>query len=75
MILNQTENSFLKGLSLKVGRGRGTWDVGRGHAGTWDVGTWERGTWRLGDVGTWARGDARTSELGDARGFENVINK
>ena len=47
-------------LSLKVGRGRGTWDVGRGTwdvgRGTWDVGrgTWDvgRGTWDVGR-GTW----------------------
>ena len=49
-------------LSLKVGRGRGMWDVGRGDVGTRDAGTWGRL-----DVGT--RG------LGDARGFEDVMNK
>ena len=49
-------------LSLKVRRGRGTWDVGRGDVGR-------------GDAGTRGRGDAMTSELGDARGFEDVINK
>ena len=45
-----------------MGRGRGTWDVGRGTRGR-------------GDVGPRGRGNARTSELGDARGFEGVINK
>ena len=55
------------GLSLKEGRGRGTWDVGRG---TWDVG---RGTWDVGrgdvgrgDAGTRGRGDAGTRGRGDA---------
>ena len=40
-------------LWLKVGRGRGTWDVGTSGRG--DV-----GTWGLGDVGTWGRGDSGT---------------
>ena len=74
-------------LSLKVGRGRGTW--GRGDVGRWgrgDVGTRGRGDAGTrgrgevgprgrGDVGTRGRKDARTSELRDARGFEDVINK
>ena len=51
------------GLSLKEGRGRGTWDVGRG---TWDVGTWGRGTRGRGDAGTWGRGDVGTRGRGDA---------
>ena len=43
MILNQTENSFLKGLSLKVGRGRGTWGGGDvGTRGREDFGTRRR---------------------------------
>ena len=50
MILNQTETSFLKGLSLKVGQGRGTW--GRGDAGTWG----------RGDARTSELGDARGFE-------------
>ena len=52
-------NSVLRaslGLSLKVGRGRGTWDAG----------TWGRGTRRRGDVGTRGRGDAGTRGRGDA---------
>ena len=63
-------------LSLKVGRGRGTWDAGtrgRGDAGTWGRG--DAGTRGRGDTGRRGRGDARTSELGDARGFEDVINR
>ena len=42
-----------KGLSLKVGRGRGTW--------TWDVG---RGTWGRGDVGTLGLGEVVREDFG-----------
>ena len=58
------------GLLLKVGRGRGTWDLGledSGNRGRGDAETRGRG-----DSGTW---DASASELGDAWGFEDVINK
>ena len=58
-----------------MGRGRGTWDVGRGTRGRGDVGLGNLRTWGPGDLETWGRGDARTSELGDARRFEDVINK
>ena len=42
----------LNRLSLKVGRGRGTWDPG----------TWGRGTCGLGEAGTSELGDARGFE-------------
>ena len=50
-------------LSLKVERGRGTWDAG----------TWGRGTWGRGDAGTQGRGDAGTWGHGDVatRGRED----
>ena len=54
-LANQESCLQISGLSLKVGRGRGTWDVGRGTRGRGDVGTWGRG-----DAGTRGRGDSRT---------------
>ena len=50
-------------LSLKVGRGRGTWD-----AGTWDAGT--RG---LGDAGTWGREDFGPRRRAGIRGRDKQI--
>ena len=44
-------------LLLKVGRGRGTWDLGLG-------------TWGLGDVGMWGRGDEGT-QGGGTQGRRN----
>ena len=75
---NVPESSSIttEGLLLKVGRGRGTWDLKtRGledarTRGGGDVGTWGRGDVRTrgrGDVGTWGRGDAGTWGRRDSR--------
>ena len=70
-LMSRSGLSSAKGLLLKVGRGRGTWDLGT--PGLDDVGTWGRGdsrTWGLGDTGT-QRGRTqgrRNSEMrGDSR--------
>ena len=59
-----------------MGRGRGTWDVGRGDVGTWDAGTWGRGdlgTRGRGDLGTRGRGDAGTRRRAWIRGRDKQI--
>ena len=57
-LANQESCLQISGLSLKVGRGRGT-------RGLWDV--------RRGDLRTWGRGDAGTRRFVDAgtRGLRN----
>ena len=68
-------HSNLVGLLLKVGRERGTWDLGtwgrwdvgtrgRGDAGTW--GRWDSGTRGRRDSGTWGRGDVGTQGRGNS---------
>ena len=56
------ENSNKPRLLLKVRRGRGTWNVGRGTWGRGDSGTWGRG-----DVGTWGLGDVVREDFGTRR--------
>ena len=76
-------------LWLKVGQGRGTWDVGtqgfwdvgRGDVGTWDLGMLGRGTRGRGmrDLETWGRGTRGCGDMGcrnlGTSGCKDVINK